>query len=207
MVLGLGEDVHEASGEHVDQLDVRVAHHEAPGIAHRDRDLHRELDGVASGGGDRASPRDGILHRSGGGTGARAVVVIDPAGDRVAGEVDDVAVVRVELLDDRVEHAADVGRELLGAALWSQLVREGLGQGREPADVGEQGSTGDAIRQRVPGMQGTPAVSRNVGVRTVAGTIPRGRRISLVLGRGEAHPRIVRDPGHTWLPRHRRRVL
>ena len=53
----------------------------------------------------------------------RAVVAVDPAGDRVAREVDDVAAAAVELVDDGVEDAADVGRQLLGAALRAELRR------------------------------------------------------------------------------------
>ena len=44
------------------------------------------------------------------------------------GEVDDVAVEGVELADDRVEDAADVGGQLLGAALRAELLGQGLGQ-------------------------------------------------------------------------------
>ena len=49
------------------------------------------------------------------GDGARAVVAVEPAGDRVAAEVDDVAAERVELGDDRVEDAVQVRRQLFRA--------------------------------------------------------------------------------------------
>ena len=44
VVLGLGEVVDEAAGEHVDQLDRGVADDEPAGRPDRDRDLHREPD-------------------------------------------------------------------------------------------------------------------------------------------------------------------
>ena len=71
------------------------------------------------------------LHALGRRAGPGAVVAVDPAGDRVAGEVDDVAVVGVELVDDGVEDAPDVGRQLLRATLRAELLGQRLGQGRE----------------------------------------------------------------------------
>ena len=59
------------------------------------------------------------------GAGAGAVVAVDPAGDGIAGEVDDIAVEGVELVDDGMEDAADVRRELLGAALGAELLAPG----------------------------------------------------------------------------------
>ena len=56
------------------------------------------------------------------------VVAVEPAGDRVAREVDDVAAAPVELVDDGVEDAAEVGGQLLRAALRAELVGEGLGE-------------------------------------------------------------------------------
>ena len=43
-MLGLGELVDQAAGEHVDELDVGVADDEAARGADSDGDLHRELD-------------------------------------------------------------------------------------------------------------------------------------------------------------------
>ena len=48
VVLGVGEVVDQAAGQHVDELDVGIADDEAAGVADRDRDLHPELDRAAS---------------------------------------------------------------------------------------------------------------------------------------------------------------
>ena len=68
------------------------------------------------------------LHRERAGGRARAVVAVEPAGDRVAAEVDDVAAEALELGDERVEDAVQMGGQLLGAALRAELVGERLGQ-------------------------------------------------------------------------------
>ena len=99
--------------------------------------------------------------------GARAVVAVDPARDRVAREVDDVAAEPVELADDGVEDPADVGGQLLGAPLRPELVRERLGERREAADVGEQRGPADAVRHRRARRKGPAAIPGDVGRRGV----------------------------------------
>ena len=51
------------------------------------------------------------------------VVTVEPAGDGVAAEVDDVAAETVELADEGLEDAVEVGGQLLGAALRAELGR------------------------------------------------------------------------------------
>ena len=80
------------------------------------------------------------------------IVAVDPAGDRVAREVDDVAAERVELGDDGVEDPAEVRGQLLGAPLGPELGGEGLGQRGEAADVREQ----RRARPRGPAGPGRP---------------------------------------------------
>ncbi len=188
MVLRLGEIVDEATREHVDQLDVRVAHEEAAGAAHRDGDLHREGDRGARRGDDRARAPDRVLHAEGRRAGERAVVAVEPAGDRVPREVDDIARVAVQLADDRGEDAAQRGRELLGAALGPQLRGEGLRERREVADIGEQRGAPHAVGHG-PAVGERPApVAGEVGLGPVAG---RARCVGRVhglhgSGRGDA---------------------
>ena len=161
-MLGIGQVVHERARENVDQLDLRVADDEAPGAADRDGDLQRELDRGPAGGGDRADAGHRRLHREGRGDGTRPVVSVEPARDRVAGEVDDVPAAAVQLVDDRVEDAAEVRDQLLRAALRTELGGERLGQGREAGDVGEQRGPGDAVGHRLARGEGPPSVARDV---------------------------------------------
>ncbi len=194
MVLGLRQIVHDAAGEHVDQLDVRITHHEPARTSDGHRDLHREPDLGASGRDDQPRPLDGLLHAHCRRAGPGAVVTVDPARDRVAGEVDDVAVVGIELADDCVEHPADVGRELLRTTLGPELPGEGLGQGGEATDVGEQPGSRDTVRERAAGVQRPAAVARDVGVRPVAGEVPRHRFGYPGQWLGRAHAHIVAVP-------------
>ena len=92
-----GELVDEPAGEDVDELDLRVADHEAACGSDHDRDLHPQLNARPAGRDDLPDARDGLLHREGTRDGTRAVVAVQPARDRVAAEVDDVAAVAVEL--------------------------------------------------------------------------------------------------------------
>ena len=168
VMLGLGKVVDERAGEHVDELDLRVADDEATRAADRHRDLQRQVDRGAGRGRDPPDPAHRLLHRDGGGDGPGPIVAVEPTGDRVAREVDDVSAPPVELLDDGVKDAADVGGELLGAALRAELGGECLGQRREARDVGEERRTGDAVRHRRVGGQGPPAVAGDVRLGVVA---------------------------------------
>ena len=108
-----------------------------------------------------------IARRSGGGP--QPVVAVEPARDGVAREIDDVAASAIELLDDGMEHPPDVRGQLLGAALGTELLGEGLGQWRETGDVGEQGRTANPIGHLDLGREGTPAIAGDVCLGLVAG--------------------------------------
>ena len=137
-LLDARELVDQPPGEDVDELDLRIADDEAPRLPDHDGDLHSQLHVRPARRGDVAFPGDRLLHGQAARDGAHAVVAVDPARDRVAAEVDDVAAVRVELRDDRVEDAVQVRGQLLGAALRAELGRQGFGQRRESGDVGEE---------------------------------------------------------------------
>ena len=123
-VLGVGEPVDQAPGEHVDQLDLGIADDEPARRPDRDRDLERELEATAPPRRrDLALALHRLLHREGAGRRARPVVAVEPAGDRVAAEVDDVAAVAVELGDDGVEDAVQVAGQDLRGALRAELGR------------------------------------------------------------------------------------
>ncbi len=185
MVLGLGEVVDEVAGEDVDQLDRRVADDEPPSIADRNRDLDSEPDDRPVGRGDRADPVHGLLDPEGRGRRARAIVAVEPAGDRVAREVDDVATIRVDLGDDGVEDAIEVGGQLLGPALRAELVGEGLRQRSEARDVGEQARAVDAVGHLGVVGQRLAAVAGDVRLGVVARLAARiaGRRVARRSGR------------------------
>ncbi len=121
--------------------------------------------------------RHRTLHGQRAGGRARAVVAVDPAGDRVAAEVDDVAAEAVELGDERVEDAVEVRRQHLGATLRAQLVGQRLGQRREARDVGEQRCAVDRLRYLAARRERAPAVTGNVGVRVVEAGVSRARSI------------------------------
>ena len=133
--------------------------------------------------------RHRTLHGQRAGGRARAVVAVDPAGDRVAAEVDDVAAEAVELGDERVEDAIEVRRQHLGAALRAQLVGQRLGQRREARDVGEQRRAVDGLRYLAARRERAPAVTGNVGVRVVEAGDSRARSV----------PRISLCPVHVFL--------
>ena len=158
-MLGRSELVDETSGENVDQLELGVADDEAPGCAHRNRHLHSEPHGGRRGRDHLTDPFHRLLHRQCAGRRARPVVAVEPARDRVAAEGDDVAAHAVELVDDRVEDEIQARGQLLGAALWPELLGQRLGQLREPGDVGEQGGAANAVGQ-LDALERAPAAGR-----------------------------------------------
>ncbi len=174
-LFGRGERIDEPPPEDVDQLDVRVAHQESPGRPNGDGGLHREANACAGRRDHLADFAHLLLHRERAGGGARAVVAIDPAGDRIAAEVDDVAAETLESGDKRVEEPVEVGGQLLGAALRAELVRQRFGQRREARDVREQRSTANAVGYRDPRGERVPAVAGDVGLQVV-GCGRRSRR-------------------------------
>ncbi len=176
-VLGGGQQVDQAPGEDVDPLHVRVADEEAPRRADGHRDLHRQPHPGAAGRDDLLQPLlHRLLHRQRAGGGARAVVAVDPAGDRVAAEVDDVAAVAVQVLDQRVEDAVEVGGQLLGAALGPSSFASASVSGVKP----EMSANSAAPRTRsgisTPGRERAPPIARDVGFRPVERVVPPGLR-------------------------------
>ena len=117
-----------------------------------------------------------LLHRERAGGRARAVVAVEPAGDRVAAEVDDVAAEAVELGDDGVEDEVEAGGQLLGAALRPELGGERLRQRREAGDVGEERRAVHAVGQLDAGRERPPPVAGDVRLGVVEGELcPRHR--------------------------------
>ena len=171
VVLGLGEVVDHRPGEDVDQLDLGVADDEPPRPTDRDRDLERELDLRPGRRPDPPDPGHRLLHREPGRGRPGAVVAVEPAGDRVAREVDDVAAPPVELVDHGVEDAAEVRGQLLRAALRAQLVRERLGEGREARDIGEERRALDAVGHVEVARERPAPVPGDVRLGIVAGQV------------------------------------
>ena len=62
LLLGVGQRVHQRAREHVDELDARVADHEAVHLADRHRDLDAEPDRDAARGLDDPDPGHHLLH-------------------------------------------------------------------------------------------------------------------------------------------------
>ncbi len=194
-VLGRGQCVDQSPCEDVDELNVRVADEEAPRRPDGDGGLHREAHARAGRRDHLAELAHRLLHREGAGGGARAVVAVEPAGDRVAAEVDDVAAETLELGDERVKDPVQVGGQLLGAALRPELVRQRLGQRREARDVREQRRTANAVGHRGPRGERAPAVAGDVGFQVVE-RIARccSRRILYnALRRGHLQPHVSGD--------------
>ena len=129
-----------------------------------------------------------LLHRERARRGARSVVAVQPARDRIAAEGDDVAAHAVELVDDRVEDEIQAGGQLLGAALRPELLGQGLGQLREPGDVGEEGGAADAVGQ-LDALEERPSpVAGDVGLRVVERQSGAGRRSDHDPNVGHASP-------------------
>ena len=199
-VLSRSEIVDQASSEDVDQLDVGVADDEPARFANGDRDLHREADLAAPGGRDQPGPFDGSQHREARRCGGQPVVAVDPAGDGVAREVDDVPAERVELGDDGVEDPAEVGCQLLGASLRTELGRERLGERCEAADVGEDRSAADAVWEVETGRERAPAITSDVRLGMVDIDLRRqaGRAVGRRLGGGRRRRRVDHSSLAVW---------
>ena len=99
-----------------------------------------------------------------------AVVAVDPARDRVAAEVDDIAAEAIELGDDGVKDPIQVRRQLLGPALRSELVGKRLGQRVKPEMSAKSADTVNAVGHRHAGAERPAAVARDVGVRRGRGS-------------------------------------
>ena len=106
-----------ASRENVDQLHVRITNHEAASSAYRDSNLQLQPHALPAGRDHFVETRHRVLHGERARRRAQAVVAVDPAGDRIAAEVDDATTEAVELGNERVKDAVQVCRDHLGAAL------------------------------------------------------------------------------------------
>ena len=164
LVLGRRQLVDDAPGEDVDPLHGGIADLEAAGRPDGDGDLDREVDRRACRSNHDPGPLHRRLHRQRAGRRAHAVVAVEPAGDRVAAEVDDVTAEAVELLDEGVKDAVQLGRQLLRAALRSQLLAQRFGQRREARDVGEERRAAHPVRNLDPRGERAPAVAGDVGL-------------------------------------------
>ena len=122
----------------LDQLDFRVANKEPPCVPDSQCGLHREPDPCPGGRDDLAQRSHRSLHFERAGGSARAVVAVEPAGDRIAAEVDDVAAETLDQSDQRVEHPIQVGGQLLGAALRPKDTCQPFGQRGKAGNVGEK---------------------------------------------------------------------
>jgi hypothetical protein len=112
-MLGVRESIDQTTRENIDQLDLGVTDDEPARRANSDRDLERELQGEPAWRRDLALAGHGVLHGERRGGCARPVVSVEPARDRVAAEIDDVAAVAIELRDHSVEDAVQVaGQDL-----------------------------------------------------------------------------------------------
>ena len=125
-MLGIGKFVDEPAGEHVDQLDCGVTDDETPRCSDRNRHLDRQHDLGARGRANGAHRAHGLLDRQAARCAASAVVAVEPARDRVTAEVDDLAAVAIDVVDDGVEDPVEVSGQFLGAALRAQLVGQAL---------------------------------------------------------------------------------
>lgn len=110
-----------------------------------------------------------LLHREGAGDRAVAGVAVEPAGDGVAGEVDDAAAVGVDVADEGVVDAVEVAGEFLDAAAGAEFAGEGFGEGGEPGDIGEQGGAAGAGGQVTAFGHGLVPVACDVGSRGLHG--------------------------------------
>ncbi len=101
-----------------------------------------------------------------------AVIAVDPPGDGVSAEVEDLSAVGVEIVDDPGEETVDLRDEFLRPALRPELADERLSEGSEAGDVGEDGRPAHVGLHRTAGGQRAASVAGDVGARIVGG--PRG---------------------------------
>jgi hypothetical protein len=110
------EVVDQATGQDIDELNVRVAHHEPARLAHGDGHLQPDLARAPGRQHDVFDTGHDVLHRLRAGRGQVPVVTVEPAGHCVAAEVHDAAAVPVERAENRVENDAEHRGQLLGSA-------------------------------------------------------------------------------------------
>ena len=166
-VFGVGQLVDEAAGEHIHQLDRGVPDGEAPRISDGNSHLDGEHDLGAVRCADGTHRRHRALDRQSARGATSAIVAVEPAGDGIPAEVDDLAAIPIDVVDHRMEHAVQMGGQFLGASLRAQLVGEGLGERRESRHVGEQGAAPYTVNQLTTFTERSPAITGQVRVRSV----------------------------------------
>ncbi len=204
-LLGLGEGVGEPTGQHVDELDVGVAHDETVDRAGRDRDLDPEPHLPTARCRDQADVAHHGLHLQRARHGGEAVVAVQPGGDGIPAEVDDAPVPHVQPLEERGEHAVERGRQLLRAPPSPELGGQRLGERGEAGDVDEQRRPARLLGKRLATRQRSASVARQVGLRVVTRQQPRGRAPHL--GPPRERPRLpaAEVTGRRLVPRRQTR--
>jgi hypothetical protein len=192
---GRRQSIDEGSTEDVEELHIGIADDHPPGLPHHDRNLDRECD-LALRRLDPPRRLRGALHVEGAADGPGSVVAVEPAGDGVAAEVDDLTAVREQVADDRLVDAVEVRVELLGPPSRPVRGHERLGQRREPGDVGEQPGAAHAVGDR------TPLGDRRASVAGEERLEEPGRRLvhALTLPAGRGSGGAVSAKRRPWCP-------
>ncbi len=188
-MLDSGHTIQRRPGQHIDPLNRRIAHDQAPHRPAGDRGLQRQCDDPTRGQRDAAKARHRPLHhqRASGGPQARrrrtkdegrklvaylgrssfvishSSFVIKPACDRIAAEADHAAAKAIHLGDQRIVYLVELAGQLLGAAPRAKRAHQRLGQRREAGDIGEQHCAARAAEQRRAAGQGVQPIGGKVG--------------------------------------------
>ena len=93
-----------------------VADDEPAGLSSRDRDLHADLERLATWRADFGDGGHCPLHVQAARHGERPVVAVEPTSDGVSTEIDHAPAVAVELAEHGIENAIEDRRKLLGPA-------------------------------------------------------------------------------------------
>jgi len=159
--------VDQATGEHIDQLHIRIADDKPARRSHRDSGLHRERYARAARRDDVVQAAHRVLHREAAGGRTRAVVAIEPARDGVAAEIDDLTAEAMELLDQGMKNPVQMLRQLFGPAVRAKLGGQRLGQRGEAGDVREKCRTVNAVGHGLAARERPAAVARNVSLKVL----------------------------------------
>jgi hypothetical protein len=187
LAFGGCQGVDQAPRQDVDQLNRRIADDEPPRGTDGDSDFHGKTHARAAGRHDVGFAGHRRLHRKAARGCPQAVVAIDPARNRIATEVDDVATEPVEVVDQRLEHAVEIRGQLFGAPLRSKLARQRFRQLREPRNVREQRGTLHPVGKCSRVRQRTPPIAGYVRLGIVDGAVMRRWTSIDVDGRGLGH--------------------
>ncbi len=119
------------------------------------------MDGRAGGCPDGGEGAHGLLHGQRAGHAPAAVVALQPAGDRVAGEAHNAAAVAVQLGDDRLVNGVDLVKDFFGPALDAQLLGQRRCQRGKAGDIGKENAALGAVGQLSTAGQGQPSILGN----------------------------------------------